>query len=62
MSDMLDELCHVLQVSVKKHGDKPLTTLHLLNIIKMVARRQEELAQREERLSARVAETDHLWR
>ena len=62
MSDELDDLCRVLEASLRKNGDKPLTVSHLLNILKLVARKQREDAQQEDRLWAHLAETDHLWR
>jgi hypothetical protein len=63
MSDDLDDVCRVLEASLRKNGDKPLTVSHLLNILKLVARQQrEDEQQEEERLSAYLAGTDHLWR
>jgi len=37
----LEELIAVLESSVKRHGEKPLTNLWLLNLMKMVADRVE---------------------
>ena len=34
-------LIEILETSLKKNGDKPVTIGHLLNIMKMVERRQE---------------------
>lgn len=62
MSDELNDLCRVLEASLRKNGDKPLTVSHLLNILKLVARKQREDAQQEEHLWTRLAGADHLWR
>jgi hypothetical protein len=35
-------LIDVLEASIKKNGDKPLTTQHLLNILKLVSRQIED--------------------
>jgi hypothetical protein len=35
---MIEELINVLEHSIKKNGDKPLTLSHLLNILKKVER------------------------
>jgi hypothetical protein len=39
MSD-LEHIIEVLQESVRRNGDIPLTTKHLLNILRMVERQQ----------------------
>lgn len=41
----LEELIEVLEISVKKNGEKPLTNKYLLNILKLTQRRlnQEEI-------------------
>ncbi len=36
------KLIDILSKSVEKNGDKPLTTLHLLNIVKMCVKSVEE--------------------
>ena len=38
----LDELIWVLEKSVEKHGEKPLTNKWLLNIVKMAQKNCEE--------------------
>jgi hypothetical protein len=38
MRALLELLVKIFAASVKKHGDKPLTTLHMLNILKMALR------------------------
>lgn len=38
----LDILIEILEASLKKNGDKPLTISHLLNIIKKAERYTEE--------------------
>ena len=38
---MMNELIEVLELSIKKNGSVPLTTQHLLNILKMAERRSE---------------------
>lgn len=40
--DEFDKLIVVLEHSVKKHGEKPLTNLWLLRCMKMVIRAQEK--------------------
>ena len=34
----MNKIIEILEASVKKNGEKPLTTLHLLNILKMAER------------------------
>ena len=41
----LEKLISVLEISVKRNGEKPLTNLWLLNILKLV---KKELEQEEE--------------
>lgn len=41
--DGFDLLLIVLEASLKKNGDQPLTVNHLKNIVKMVRKKQEEL-------------------
>ena len=36
------ELIDILEKSIKKNGDKPLTLSHLLNILKMVQRKKDK--------------------
>ena len=38
----LEDLIPVLEASIKKNGDKPLTLSHLLNILRMMARNAQE--------------------
>jgi hypothetical protein len=40
----LETLIEVLESSIKKNGDKPLTLSHLSNILKMVLRIEEKQA------------------
>lgn len=42
MSDEFFELVSILEASVKKNGDRPLTTKYLLNILNMVVRNMDE--------------------
>jgi hypothetical protein len=39
--DEFNLLIDLLEASIKKNGDKPLTLSHLLNMLKMVRRRIE---------------------
>ena len=41
MEESYDNLIHILEKSVKKNGSIPLTTGHLLNILKMIEDRRE---------------------
>lgn len=41
MSEEFDKVIEILEKSVAKHGDKPLTTRHLLNILRMAERQFE---------------------
>ena len=43
---MLTNLAEILERSVKKNGEIPLTNKHMLNITKMAIRRREEEAHR----------------
>ena len=49
------ELIDILEKSIKKNGDKPLTLSHLLNILKMVQRKKDK---EEENLDLIQAEFD----
>ena len=40
--DEFNLLIDILEKSIKKNGDKPLTVSHLLNMMKMVIRIEEE--------------------
>ncbi len=40
--DTLDYLLEILEASLKKNGDIPITTKHWINIIKMVQQQMEE--------------------
>lgn len=42
MSDEFFELVSILEASVKKNGDRPLTTKYLLNTLNMVVRNMDE--------------------
>lgn len=42
MEENYDELIEVLEHSVKKNGVIPLTNQHLLNILKLIRKIQEE--------------------
>ena len=42
MGDEFFELVSILEASVKKNGDRPLTTKYLLNILNMVVRNMDE--------------------
>jgi hypothetical protein len=46
----LELLITVLQASIKKHGSKPLTTRHLLNICKMCLRIIQKRQERDDKL------------
>ena len=37
---MLDNLIHILKRSVEKNGEIPLTNKHLLNMMKLVAKKE----------------------
>ena len=39
---MLDYVIQILEQSVERHGSLPLTTSHLLNILRMAERREYE--------------------
>ena len=39
---MLDHVIKILEQSVERHGSLPLTTPHLLNILRMAERREYE--------------------
>jgi hypothetical protein len=41
----MNEILQILEASLKKHGDKPITVSHLKNIIKMAKRSQERQEQ-----------------
>lgn len=57
----LHDLALVLEASVRKRGEVPLTNAHLLNIVKMTMRMQEKReALIEERLNEVLAE-DKIW-
>ncbi len=43
----LDTLMEVLEASIKKNGEKPLTNLYLLNILKMVDKKIEKMEERD---------------
>ena len=51
----MTELIDILEKSIKKNGDKPLTLSHLLNILKMVQRKKDK---EEENLDLIQAEFD----
>lgn len=38
MRTLLELLCRIFDKSIKKHGSQPLTTAHMLNILKMALR------------------------
>lgn len=60
MSDLHD-LALVLEASVRKRGEVPLTNAHLLNIVKMTMRMQEKRESLiEERLNEVLSE-DKIW-
>lgn len=42
MEENYDNLIFILEESVRKNGEKPLTNKWLLNILKMIDRRREE--------------------
>lgn len=57
----LHDLALVLEASVRKRGEVPLTNAHLLNIVKMTMRMQEKReALIEDRLNEVLAE-DKIW-
>lgn len=57
----LHDLALVLEASVRKRGEVPLTNAHLLNIVKMTMGMQEKReALIEERLNEVLAE-DKMW-
>lgn len=41
MSEELYKIASILEASIKKNGDKPITLSHLLNIIRMAERQLE---------------------
>lgn len=41
MEETYDHLIEVLEQSIKKNGEKPLTNLYLLNILKLTRKRME---------------------
>lgn len=53
MSENYDKLIEVLEQSIKKNGEKPLTNLHLLNILKIV----EKINENEDN----IYPFDHNW-
>jgi len=44
---MIEDIIEVLELSIKKNGSMPLTTQHLLNILKMAERRAIKRDERE---------------
>jgi hypothetical protein len=51
MTDYIDTIIDILEKSINKHGDKPLTLLHLVNILEMAKRNIE--------LENRIADAKH---
>ena len=43
MDERFDLLLSLLEASIKKNGDKPITINHLINLMKMVNRKQDEM-------------------
>lgn len=54
----LEDLIHILEQSVKKNGEITLTNKHLLNILKMLRRKQEQDAINEDLIQA-IIDSDH---
>lgn len=44
----IETLIEVLEASIKKNGEKPLTNLYLLNILKMVEKKIEKEVERDQ--------------
>lgn len=44
----LETLIEVLEASIKKNGENPLTNLYLLNILKMVDKKLEKESDRDQ--------------
>ena len=55
--DKLTELIRILSISVKKHGEKPLTNLWLLNILKLL---EKEITQYELEIDHMYDDIDHF--
>jgi hypothetical protein len=55
----LEELIKVLEISVQRNGEKPLTNKWLLNILKLTQKRleQEEIA-----AENYAIKTEHFWK
>ena len=59
--DGLEWLAKVLEASVKRNGEKPLTNAHLLNIIRMAQRVENAHQERVEKMLSDVLEADKQW-
>lgn len=55
----LEKLISILEISVKRNGEKPLTNLWLLNILKLV---KQELEQEEETAEQVNTSKDWMWK
>ena len=55
----LEKLTSVLKISVKRNGEKPLTNLWLLNILKLA---KKELEQEEETAEQFDRSEDWIWK
>jgi|SanBayMetagenome_1026888.scaffolds.fasta_scaffold85367_2 ABC-type uncharacterized transport system ATPase subunit len=57
MSEELEVLIDILEESLKKNGDKPITISHLLNIMKMT----ERVALKRAAMDDRMYSDDGQW-
>ena len=55
----LEKLISVLEISVKRNGEKPLTNLWLLNILKLA---KKEIEQEEEMAEQVSTSKDWMWK
>lgn len=53
---MWEELEHIIEASIEKNGDKPLTLSHFLNIIRHANRNREK-----EDFIDRIGECGSIW-
>jgi hypothetical protein len=56
-----EALIVVLEESVKRNGEKPLTNAYLLNIVKMAARLKDKTDERLEQMLAESMAEDRMW-
>ena len=58
MDERFDLLLSLLEASIKKNGDKPITINHLINLMNMVNRKQDEM----EHLMDLPRKDDWMWK